>query len=380
MYRVIEITGKAGIKEFIKFPGKYLFGQSSQWVPPIVSEEVKRFDPSRAGFYTYGTSKLFAAVDDHGRWAGRIACFVNRKYVENSGRKEGFFGFFDAINNPDVVKMLFAAVAAELEKEGITSVAGPINFSTNDEVGMLIHGFSTPPTFMTNYSPPFYQTLLEALPFQPLVDLHAYDWYRNYTFPERFNRLVSNIQKRNSITIRCLNKKDFQNELDRLWPVYNESFKDVWGFTPLTKVEFDALGYSFKAFADFNLILIAEHETKTVGFALVLPDINLLIKEINGKLFPFGIFRLLARKNSIKNLRNNVLAVLPEYRNLGVAPLLIRQLVETANARKYEKGELSMVLDCNMQMTRLIKSLDFKPVKAFRVYRGLISNLKTSTQ
>jgi len=380
MYKVILISGKADIEKFVKFPGKHLYEKSENWVPPLISGEVKRFDPLKVEYYAYGSSKLFAAIDDKGKWVGRIACFINSKYIEKTKRTDGFFGFFDAIYDHEVARILFAAIVEEFNKNNITEVVGPVNFSTNEESGLLIDGFDKNPTFMTNYSKPYYKDLLENLDFQKFVELYAFEWQSGYTFPGQFYRIVEAVKKRSSVKIRCFDKNRFMNELDNLLPVYNESFRDVWGFTPLTKTEFEEMGNSFKFFADYDLILIAEHNSKVIGLCLALPDINILIKKINGKLFPFGIFTLMTKRSKIKSLRLNVLAVLPEYRNLGVAPLLIDHLVNTAEKKNYQRCELSVVLDSNFEMIRLLKTLNFRPIRTFRIYCSKTANLKTLAQ
>jgi GNAT superfamily N-acetyltransferase len=379
MYKVKEIANKADVEKFVKFPGSHIFKKTDHWVPPLISEEIKRFDIAKYDYYTYGKSKLFAAIDEKGNWVGRIACFINSKYIDKTKKREGFFGFFDAIDNPEVTKVLFNAITEEFSKNNITDIVGPINFSTNEEVGLLIDGFDKSPTFMTNYSKPYYNYLLTGIGFQKLEDLYAYEWHSKYVFPEQFYRIVEAIKNRSTFKIRCFDKNNFQNELETLWPVYNESFKEVWGFTPLTKVEFDELCNSFKLFADFDMILIAELNSKVIGFCLVLPDINILIKKINGKLYPFGIFTLLTQKSKIKNLRLNVLGVLPEYRNLGVSALFIDQMVKTANRKEYQNAELSVILESNIEMIRLMTSLGFKSTKTFRVYCNTLNSLRANT-
>ena len=379
MYKVLKITNAAGIKKFVRFPGSHIFKKSDHWIPPLITEEIKRFDITKYDYYAYGKSKLFAAIDEKGKWGGRIACFINSKYIDKTKKHEGFFGFFDAIDNPEVVKVLFSAITEEFRKNNITDIIGPINFSTNEEVGLLIDGFDINPTFMTNYSKPYYKDLLTGVGFQKLVDLYAYEWQSKCVFSDKFYRIVEVVKNRSTVKIRCFDKNNFQNELDTLWPIYNESFKDVWGFTPLTKVEFTELCNSFKLFADFDIILIAELNSKVIGFCLMLPDINILIKKINGKLYPFGIFTLLTQKNKIKNLRLNVLGILPEYRNLGVFALFIDQMEKIVNKKGYQKAELSVILESNIEMTRLMKSLDFKPTKTFRVYCNTLNNLKAHT-
>jgi len=377
MYRIIEVKNAEGIKKFVSFPRK-IYTRHDSWVPPLENEERKRFNPLENHFYGYGKAKLFAVTDEEGSWQGRVACIINPKHNEKFKNDEGFFGFFETIDDIHVVRLLFKAVAEELEHNHISRLIGPVNFTTNEECGLLIHGFDIQPTFMTNYSKPYYQTLLTQIGFKKETDLYAYEWNTNHIFPERLNRIAGVLKAKNTIVLRTFDKKKIQGELEKLWPVYNESFKNVWGFIPMTKEEFYELGYSFKLFADFNLILIAEQNQKTIGFCLTLPDINELIKKINGRLYPFGIFLLLAQKNRIKNLRLNVLAVLPEYRHMGVAVLLIHEIIKRGLQYGYLKGELSVVLESNNEIIRLIHTLNFTPTREFRIFSMAISELLKS--
>ncbi len=376
MYKVIEIVSKSDLKKFVKFPGKVVYKNNDVWVPPLVSEEVNRFDFRKNDYYSYGTSKLFAAVDDKGHWVGRIACFINSAHIEKTQKREGFFGFFETIDDIDVAKALFNAVAEEFSKNNITDVVGPINFSTNHETGLLIDSFEKSPVLRINYSLPYYQDLIKNLGFQKVTDLYSYEWYAEYVYPEKYERVIEALRTKSNVTIRSFNKNNFQQEVDALWPVYNESFEDVWGFTPLTKLEFQEFCNSFKLFADYEMIFIAELSGKVIGFYLGLPDLNVLIKKINGKLFPFGIFTLLSQRRKIKSMRLVVLCVLPKYQNLGVPALIIDRSTKVAIERGYYKSEMTFIFEANVKMITLLKNLGFKPIKTLRVYSNSIKNLK----
>jgi len=178
--------------------------------------------------------------------------------------------------------------------------------------------------------------------------------------------------------MRILNRKKFGDELVILREMYNQCFEDVWGFVPMSEKEFNDMGNSFVSFANFDMILIAEYENKPVGFCISLPDVNVIIKKINGKLYPLGILRFLYLKSRIKSLRLNVLGVVKEYRKYGIAAMLIHELACRGKMFGFEKCELSVVIEKNVEMVTLMKRLEFNPTKVFRIYKssiqGILSN------
>jgi GNAT superfamily N-acetyltransferase len=373
-YRVIEIKEKSEIKRFIRFPETIYYGDAN-WVPPLYVAEEGRFDPEKNPFYSYGQVNLFVVIDSSGSWLGRIACFINPFYNQKFKVNHAFFGFFESVNNVEVSKLLFQTIAKLLIERGIADVLGPVNFTTNEEAGLLVTGFDKHPTFMTNYAPAYYADLLEKCGLVKETDLFAFEWNSAYSFPESLVRVHNRMVRNDKIKIRILDRKKFGHELVILREMYNQSFEDVWGFVPMSEKEFNDMGNSLVSFADFDMILIAEYDNKPVGFCISLPDVNIIIKKIKGKLYPVGIIKFLYLKSKLKSLRLNVLGVIKEYRKYGIAAMLIHELARRGKMYGFEKCELSIVIEKNVEMITLMKRLEFNPTKVYRIYKSSIQDL-----
>jgi ribosomal protein S18 acetylase RimI-like enzyme len=256
---------------------------------------------------------------------------------------------------------------------GLSNLIGPVNFTTNDESGLLIDGYSSPPSFLTNYCPVYYPVFMEKLGFRKVEDLFAYEWTKGHLFPERFEKMVDRVSENPNIRIRKFRNMEMKDELIIVRNIYNQSFQDLNGFVPLNMEEVKEMGEGFKLFADYDLILFSEYNYEPVGFCLTLPDINGILAHLNGRFFPSGILKFKRLRRNLKRVRLIVLAILPGYRNRGIVLLLIRQIVKEALEKGYETGELSVVMESNLKMKGLIESLGFRQIKKYRIYSKPIS-------
>jgi GNAT superfamily N-acetyltransferase len=367
-YRLININNSYLRRKFINFPWK-IYNKNSYWVPPLLIAEKERLDPRKNSFLKYGKISLYGVIDEGGSLAGRIASVYNPRHNHLFNRNDGFFGLFECIDNNIVAGLLINAVIKELKSLRVDTLTGPVTFTTNEETGLLIHGFDSSPAFMTNYCLPYYMKLLEGLGFTKSQDLFTYEWDQKHEFPDRFHRLINILSNDKEITLRKINHKNFDPEIQTVKYIYNNSFRDVWGFVPLDDNEVREMGKAFELFADFDLINFAFYKNKPVGFCMALPDINVAIKRLNGRLFPFGILKFLYWKRRIKSVRLNVIALLPEHRTKGIAALLIHNVVNKAIQNGYQKGEMSVIMESNRKITKLMDTLGFEKVKTYRVYQ-----------
>ena len=367
-YKLIKINSKRLTREFIHFPWK-IYNNNPYWVPPLIIAVKERLDPRKNSFLKYGTIALFGVFDEAGNMAGRIASAYNPRHNLVSNRNDGFFGLFESIADIKVAELLISAVRKELGSFKVDTLIGPVTFTTNEETGLLIHGFESSPTFMTNYCQPYYSGLLEELGFMKAQDLFTYEWNLKHEFPDRFHRLVRILSDDKDITLRKIDRKNFEPEIQTVKYIYNNSFKDVWGFVPLDDNEVREMGKAFELFADFDLINFAFYKDQPVGFCMALPDINVAIKKLNGRLFPIGFLKFLYEKKKIKSIRLNVIAILPEHRTKGIAALLIHHVVNMAIQKGYQKGEMSVIMESNGKIIKLMETLGFEKVKQYRVYR-----------
>ncbi|MBI5464707.1 MAG: GNAT family N-acetyltransferase [Ignavibacteriales bacterium] len=363
---VRPITTKEDTLRFIKFLWKVYKGDP-YWVPPLIMDRQKLMDRKKNPFYTHADSEFFIAEQD-GVMVGRIAAIVNHNHNKEHQDKVGFFGFFECINDQAVAKALFDTARAFLKQRGMTSMRGPANPSVNDEYGLLVDGFTEHPTILMTYNPPYYMKLIEAYGFKKEKDLYAYFLSQKTVYTDKLERANDIVKKRQNLVFRSLDMKRFSEEVGRIKEVYNKAWEKNWGAVPMTDAEIDALAADLKPIVVPDLVLFAEKEGRTIGFALSLPDINVALKFNRGGHVLPGLYHLFTKKKHINLVRIIVLGVLPEYRSSGAAGVLFYETAQRAKALGYEYGEASWILEDNVAMNRAAEVMQGKITKRYRLY------------
>jgi len=363
---VRPIATAKDVKRFIKFPWK-IYVNDPMWVPPLLMDRKKLIDRKKNPFYAHAEAEFFLAERD-GETVGRIGAILNHNHNKEHGENIGFFGFFECVNDQAVANALLDSAKKFLAQFRVTAVRGPANPSVNDEYGMLIDGFDTPPTVLMTHNPPYYNTLLEQYGFTKAKDLYAYWISQDDVYTERLERAVNIVRQRNRLTFRTMDIRHFNEEVDRIKGVYNAAWQKNWGAVPMTDAEFDALAADLKPVVEPHLIIIAEAKGKPVGFGLSLPDINQALKyNKNGHLLT-GLFHLRTKKKKINAVRVIALGVLPEYLNTGAAGVLFYETARRAKDLGYHYGEASWILEDNVMMNRAAETLQGKIYKRYRIY------------
>ena len=368
----LEIVNGDDLRKFIKLPW-YIYRNYPKWVPPLVAEMRRKLDPKRNPVFDYAQVKLFGVCDENRQMIGRIAVIFNPIHCEIHHEFVGFFGLFECINSIGVAERLISLASGYLRKFKCTHMIGPVNFTTNEESGLLVQGYQESPMLMCNYSPPYYADLLTACGAQKTMDLLSYRGEIDHVFPPKYARVIERVSSNNAVTVVALNRHNMSEKMPTLQEIFNSSFRDVWGFVPLSLPEMEAMGRSMAFFLEDELSWIAEYKKEAVGFILALPDMYEVLKDLGGHLFPFGIFKLLIKRRHIKGVRVIVLCVLPKYRSLGIETLLIYKVRSRMITAGYERAELSVINENNMKMRNVLERLGFKPIKRYRIYRVPIS-------
>ncbi|PTL81003.1 GNAT family N-acetyltransferase [Vitiosangium sp. GDMCC 1.1324] len=341
------------------------------FVPHLEMERRDFMDPRKHPFFEFGEVEYFLARRDK-QVVGRIAAVSNPRYNEFQGTNVGFFGLFECVDDAGVARALFEAAEAWLRAKGFTSVIGPMSYSTNGEVGMLIDGFNTPPAIMTTYNPTWYPALVEANGFSKAKDLYAWELSASTPPPEKVARIAEKIRQREGVTVRPVNLKEFDAEVTRVKTMYNQAWEKNWGFVPMTEHEFDHLARDLKQMVRPELALVAEVKGQPVGFALTIPDANEAIKAANGRLttfgLPIGLAKLLLASRRIRRLRLVLLGTIEGYRRRGLDAILYLDTLNRARELGYEGGEISWTLEDNHLVNRAIESMGGKRSKLYRVY------------
>ena len=365
-----EVSFEKGIADFINFPHD-LYADDPIYVPEIFIGQKDMMDPKKYPFHQYGKVKYFLA-EKNGKIVGRIAAIDNTNYNRHHQCKVGFFGFFDFINEQDVVNALLDKAKAFAQENGHEYLMGPTNFTTNETAGTLVEGFDDPPKIMMTYNKPYSGTLIESYGLRKEMDLYAYMIYTAKA-SEKSLRIADAVEARlkgKGITIRNVNLKDINNEAKRIQKIYNDAWEENWGFVPFTDDEFEYLKNDLKMLLDPSFAYIAEKDGTPIGFGLTLPNINeILIKNKRGKLFPFGIFRLLFGKKKTKTVRVLALGVVEEYRKMGIEAVFFAKNIQESKKRGLLGGEASWVLESNEPMKAAAEHLNGERYKTYRLYK-----------
>jgi len=365
--QITEARGFRARRAFLRLPWQIYKGDRN-WVPPLLMQVRHMLDTRRHPFYRHSEMKLFIARNN-GRPAGRIAAIICRPHNEFHGEKVGFFGFFECIDDRQVACGLLDSARAWLAGQGMTTFRGPVSPSTNYECGLLVDGFDLPPAIMMPYNPPWYPELLEAAGLRKAKDTYAY-YLSNEMFSDRVKEMAAYLQRRSKLSLRRVEAKDLDREIEFIRSIYNSAWEKNWGFVPVDDEEFGHLAGEMKQIFKPELALIGFVDGQPAGFAVALPNINEAIKPLNGRLFPFGIFRLLWRMRKINSSRLLLLGVKPEFRKSGLDILMYASLLEGGRSLGYGWGELSWILEDNHDMRSVIEKIGGRRYKTYRFYEA----------
>ncbi|MGQ9913667.1 MAG: N-acetyltransferase [Thermogutta sp.] len=365
---VQPVTSKREQKLFLEFPWT-LYRGDANWIPPLRTNQRELVGYRPHPFYERNESQTFLALRGD-QVVGRIAAILNRGHIERFGDSRGFFGFFECRDDPEAAAGLFDAVRRWFAERGIEKLRGPVNPSLNYELGLLIAGFDSPPTFMMTYNPPYYQRLIEDYGFRKAQDLYAY-WGHVSMLPEiraKLKPVCDKISERLGARIRYLNKRRFLDDVHQFLNIYNQSLTNTWGFVPMSEGEVRHIASALRWLMVPELALGVEVDGRMAGAVFGLPDYNPRIKQIDGRLFPFGFIHLLRNKRAIKRVRVISTNVLPEYQLLGLGLVLLDGLVPKALEWGIEEAEFSWVLESNALSRGSLEKGGAKRIKTYRLY------------
>jgi GNAT superfamily N-acetyltransferase len=365
---VIPVGSRREKQDFLGFPWT-LYRDDPHWIPPLRANEKELVGYRRHPFYEKNEGQTFVAYRS-GEVCGRVAAIVNQGHIERYGERRGFFGFFECVDDQEAADALFEAARAWFAQREIFAMRGPANPSQNYTVGLLISGFDRPPTFMMTYNPPYYERLLEGCGFRKTQDLYSY-WGHIDMLPKIHEKLApvsEQIVERLALKIRPLDRTHFDQDVRTFLNIYNLSMGNTWGFVPMSDAEVRHMAKGLRHMMVPELALAAELDGRVIGATFGLPDYNPRIRQIDGRLFPFGFLRLLRNKSAIKKFRLISTNVLPEFQLLGVGLTLVSGLVPLAMAWGIQEAEFSWVLESNSLSRGSLEKGGAKMDKTYRVY------------
>ncbi|HET9419005.1 MAG TPA: GNAT family N-acetyltransferase, partial [Chthoniobacterales bacterium] len=364
---IVKVRSRAERDEFIKFAWR-IYKNDPSWVPPLIIERRAFLDRKTHPFYQHGDAALFLARRN-GQVVGRVMASDDPNYNALHRTNVGCFGLFESIDDVDVAAALFRAVESWLVAKGRNEIMGPIDYSTNYVCGLLIDGFQHPPTVLTAHNPTYYRRLIELCGFEKIKDWYAW-WFVPALEPlQRLHRIANARARKHVVKVRQIDLRRLTHESRRLSAVFNEAWKNNWGFVPFTEPEAEHMAKEMRRLIDPRMTLIAEIDDAPVAFVICVPDINVALRRINGRLtrfaLPIGLLQLLYYRRRIRTARFVALGVLEKYRRAGIAEMLVLRVMEEGAKRGFT-AELSMTLEDNYMVNRFIEALGARKYKTYR--------------
>jgi GNAT superfamily N-acetyltransferase len=365
---VSPVRSRADIREFIELPYR-LHSTSPQWVPPLRLERHMFLSRRHNAFFTHGDARLFVARRG-GRVVGRVSAQIDLAFNAYHDNTWGMFGFLEFEDDPEVLTALLDTAAAWLAERGRDRMVGPMDFTLNDESGVLVEGFDREPMVKQPWHPPYYAERMEQAGMAKAMDLLTWELEisdRRQMRPILFE-LAEQLEPKHGITVRRMSFLRLRREMDRFAEVYNSAWSHNWGFSPYSEADLDWYTSEMRLVFDRPWYMVAEREGETVAVAISVPDINQVLKKMNGRILPFGWWHYLRRKRIIDRLRVGFLGVKPEYQHTGVAAALYVEHFDESERSRIKWGEMGWILETNKAMNRGMRAMNGRQVKRYRVY------------
>ena len=364
---VFTVYGGQELNDFLRLPF-ILYKDDPFWVPPLVHDIKTTLNRKKNPFFEHAEAEYFVAREGAAP-VGRIAAIIDHNYNTYHGKKVGWFGFFECVDDPDAARALFRAACGWLRERGMEEVYGPASPTMNDEAGFLIEGFNKSPYIMMPYNPPYYNTLAEGEGFTKVKDLFA--WYLSSAVapPERIVRIVERVKERNRLTVRPIDMKNFRRELGVVKEIYNTAWEKNWDFASMTEAEVDFMAKKLRPIIIPEMIRFLEVDGRPVAVSIVVPDMNRVLKKMNGRILPFGWLKFLYYRRKVTEMRLFALGILPQYRGKGFDAVLNLEALMTGKRIGVTGGELSWTLEDNDPINKGIAAMGAELYKKYRVYR-----------
>lgn len=362
-------------KTFVKLLWDIYDGEPN-WVPPLIMERMDAIDEKKNPYFLHAEVKLWIAYKD-GKPVGRISAQVDELVPKHHGIQTGHYGFFDCINDQDVANALFDTACTWLKEKGMVEVIGPFSLSINEETGMLVEGHDTPPRLLMGHSRPYFEKLVNGAGLNKVKDTWAYRLnISEPILPDTIQKLVNRAVDRGQVTFRPINMDKYEEELKIILDIFNDAWIGNWKYIPFTEEELDHAVKELKMIIREDFTYIAEVDGVPQAMMVTLPNINEIISDLNGKLFPFGVFKLLWRlklKPSFKTVRVPLMGVRTEYQNSRLSGIMSFGLFEACRQSAIklgcEEAELSWVLEENTRLSKLLESVGCVKYKTYRLFQ-----------
>ena len=372
---ILPVRNRKDLDRFIRVPWT-IYADDPCWVAPLLVERKEHLSPKNP-YFEHARWQAWVAYRN-GRPVGRISAQVDRLRLDKFRDATGLFGFLEATDDPATFRLLLETACGWLREQGMKRVQGPFNLSINDECGLLVEGFDTPPSVMMGHARPYYADRIEALGYSKAKDLLAYRVVlKSITLPGVMQKLAARFSKR--ISTRPIRRSHLKEDLVTLRDLFNDAWADNWGFTPFTVAEFEHLGKTLAQLIDLDFIQIASLDGEPAAMIVALPNLNEAARDLNGRLLPLGWMKLLWRlkRHKLRTARVTLMGVRRSCQKSRVGVALAQATIDAVHIslieRGFEEAEMSWILEDNADMRNIIESLGGEPYKRYRIYQRDLS-------
>ena len=362
------------LKRFVDLP--YRLHAGTPWIPPLKLERRLFLNRRLNPYFKHGEAEYFLALRGE-RVVGRVSAQLDHAFNEFHDNRWGMFGFFELEDDPEVASALLDVAADWLSQRGCERMVGPMDFSMNEESGVLIEGHELEPLIRQPWQPPYYQRLCERAGLEKAMDL--YSWFLDISDREDMLPILFELDERakneHGVKIRRMSRRHLRKEMDRFAEIYNSAWSENWGFVPYSKEDLDAYTMDMHLAFSRDWFMAAEKDGETIAVAITLPDLNQVLKKMKGRLLPLGWWHFLRRSQICDQVRVGFLGVKPEHQHTGVAASLYVEHFNTAERARQDHAEAGWILETNEAMNRGLEAMSAEIVKKYRVYeRVLVSD------
>lgn len=371
---IVPVQTREQWREFHHLPYR-VYRDDPHWIPPLLLERKFHFDPKHNPFFQHARAAFWLAYQD-GQPVGRISAQIDQLHLDRYADASGHFGFLEAIDNAAIFDRLLRTAEDWLRGAGMRRAIGPVSFSMWDQPGLLVEGFDIPPRVMMGHARPYFAAHIEAAGYRRAQDLLAYDYDGEVPLPAPAVRVIDRIQKRSNITVRRIrnDKAHIESETALIFEILNDAWSDNWGFVPMTQAEFNDLVGVLKHLLRDGDVAFAEYQGRPSAFAIIMPNLNEAIRDLGGRLAPFGWLKLLWRLkvSGIRTARMPLMGVRKALQGSPAGAALALSVIQATRAFNIENGrpfgELSWVLDQNERVRHIIELVGAKVSKRYRIY------------
>jgi hypothetical protein len=364
------VRNRKDLNRFIRIPWSIYRGDRC-WIPPLLLERKEHLS-ARNPYFRHAEWQAWVAFRS-GEPVGRISAQIDRLHLERFQDATGFFGFLEAPDDPAIFRLLLETACDWLKDRGMKRIQGPYNLSINDECGLLVEGFDTPPSVMMGHARPYFAARIEALGYSKAKDLLAYWVQSDFVVPRVMARLMA--KSSNRITVSPLRRSHLKEDLVTLRDLFNDAWANNWGFVPFTREEFDELGRILIHLVNEDFIQIATVDGKPAAMIVALPNLNEAARDLDGRLLPLGWLKLLWRlkRRKLRTGRVTLMGVRQEYQNSTLGMALAYTVIDAIKLPVIRQGieavEMSWILEDNSNMRHILESVGSESYKRYRIYQ-----------